>query len=102
MMERDEVFHQEQLLKHCRVCDERPQKTRGRQMTAYSCVDKKESLMKIDISADHKSVHPPQYCKTCHLALGRTMNATAKGVPYRCLLQFFNWTGHTNDCEVGQ
>ena len=105
MMERDKVFHQEQLLKHCWVCGDCLQKTQAKQKsTTYSCADNSETLKEvfgIDITNDNKSIHPPEYCKACHLALGRTKNAIAKGVPYRNSLQFFNWTGHTDACEVG-
>lgn len=83
----------------CRICTQKL----GR--VSYPCTpsgEGGESPLFVSNRSDDINIHPPRYCNTCYLTLGRMKKARKEGKVYRTSLtvnpHVYVWSAHT---EVG-
>lgn len=98
-------FHQEELLKSCRVCGRRLKSAKG-VGRAFDCSSKKTLLVEtfgIDIGGDDSAIHPPQFCFSCEGVTRRKIAVDKKGVPYKthAMHNVYQWSMHREEnCNV--
>lgn len=100
-------FHQEQLMKCCRVCGKRLLKAKGNKGTSHTfeCASHATELLEVfglDVLSDECTTHPQHFCLSCRSVARRQIQAVTKGVAYRGKKIEFNWLPHqeTDRCEV--
>ena len=102
-------FHQQQLVKCCRVCGKRLISAKGKKgkTHTFSCLDFRSELLEtfmIDVQGDQSTIHPDHFCLACQSIVRRKRQARDKGLPYREENKgVFSWLPHSdNQCEVSQ
>ena len=96
-------YHDDQLVKHCRVCGKQLCKARSR-TTSYWCSDHKEALehcFGIDLTKDNPSIHPKKFCNPCYAVAKHSAAASTKGIPYHHSVVLMDWVPHQiSGCKV--
>ena len=92
-----EEYHQEQLVKHCRVC--------RKVVKGYAHSVKKEhknllAVVSINTSQDSKEVHPNLFCNSCYLTLWQMQAAELSSNVRQTALCPFQWVPHQEGCTV--
>ena len=90
-------YHQNQLVKHCRVC--------GKAVKGYAHSVNEEhrnllAVAGIDTSQDSKEVHPNSFCNGCYLTLRQMQAADLSGNVRETALRPFQWVPHQEGCLV--
>ena len=98
-------YHLNELPKHCRICGERLQTSKGKyKATVYRAeafCDHLQTAFGVDVNCDSPTVHPQSFCKVCKVAMGRVIDAKTKGIPYKCSVKVYHWEKHEEeDCKV--
>lgn len=98
-------YHQEQLLKHCRICGNRLNKAKGRSQPVYSCTEHSADLAELagvpNASSEDCLVYPQSYCNTCSSKLKRAKQAAKDGFPFPSIVAM-EWFPHEEGCKVGR
>ncbi len=86
-------FHQQQLIKHCRICGKRLCKLKS-QAPVFVCAKFPNDLL-------FPNAHPSSFCNPCYALLRRAEKARTSGLPYTYATKTMDWTGHNdNGCLV--
>ena len=96
-------FHNQQVVKHCRVCGKRLSKSKGRPAPSYSCSDHSPQLnlcFDIDVCNDIDTIDPFRICNLCYAVIGRSTKASKYGIPNKHSTKLFQWDKHNDNCLV--
>ena len=96
-------FHQQQLLKVCRLCGKRLTTAKGKRRV-HQCLPNRQDILQtfgVDVQCDVSGVHPTTYCDPCNRVLYRHRQATQKGSTYSTLQKVWEWHEHSEpNCPV--
>ncbi len=96
--------HIEQIEKHCRVCGNRLNKSKGKKtQPVHACTDHRDDLVTLvglQIPAAEEEYLPRNFCNSCFLRMSRVKRAKESGLPFPKFV-LMEWTPHQDEnCTV--